>query len=125
VVKQFDGYEVEKGLHENGKLVEGESIADLGGATLAYAAFQKSQHGKPGEKDANGFTPEQRFFLGYAENWAVNVRPELARLQTNTDPHPLPKFRANGPLSNMAEFAKAFGCKKGEAMVRAQVCKIW
>jgi predicted metalloendopeptidase len=125
VAKQFDGYEAEKGLHENGKLVEGESIADLGGATLAYAAFQKSQHGKPGEKDANGFTPEQRFFLGYAENWAVNVRPEYARLQTNTDPHPLPKFRANGPLSNMAEFAKAFGCKKGDAMVRTQVCKIW
>lgn len=125
VAKQFDGYEVEKGLHENGKLVEGESIADLGGATLAYAAFQKSQHSKTNEKDANGFTPEQRFFLGYAENWAVNVRPELARLQTNTDPHPLPKFRANGPLSNMAEFAKAFGCKKGDPMVRTQVCKIW
>jgi predicted metalloendopeptidase len=125
VVKQFDGYEVEKGLHENGKLVEGESIADLGGVTLAYAAFQKSQQGKTGDKDGNGFTPQQRFFLGYAENWAVNVRPELARLQTNTDPHPLPKFRANAPLSNMAEFAKAFGCKKGDAMVRAQVCKIW
>jgi predicted metalloendopeptidase len=125
VAKQFDGYEVEKGLHENGKLVEGESIADLGGVTLAYAAFQKSLHGKPGEKDANGFTPEQRFFLGYAENWAVNVRPELARLQTNTDPHPLPKFRADAPLSNMAEFAKAFGCKKGDPMVRRQVCKIW
>jgi putative endopeptidase len=125
VAKQFDGYEVEKGLHENGKLVEGESIADLGGATLAYAAFQKSLHGKRGEKDTNGFTPEQRFFLGYAENWAVNVRPERARLQTNTDPHPLPKFRVNGPLSNMAEFARAFGCKKGDAMVRAQVCKIW
>jgi predicted metalloendopeptidase len=125
VAKQFDGYQVEKGLHENGKLVEGESIADLGGVTLAYAAFQKSQQGKPGEKDANGFTPEQRFFLGYAENWAVNVRPELARLQTNTDPHPLPRFRANGPLSNMAEFAKAFDCKKGDAMVRTKVCKIW
>src|SRR6201988_646433 len=57
VAKQFDGYQVEKGLHENGKLVEGESIADLGGATLAYAAFQKSLHGNPGQKDANGFTP--------------------------------------------------------------------
>ena len=125
VAKQFDGYEVEKGLHENGKLVEGESIADLGGVTLAYAALQKSMHGNPGQKDANGFTPEQRFFLGYAENWALNVRPELARLQTNTDPHPLPRFRADGPLSNMAEFARAFGCKKGDAMVRAQVCKIW
>lgn len=125
VAKQFDAYEVEKGLHENGKLVEGESIADLGGVTLSYAAFQKSLAGKPREKDANGFTPEQRFFLGYAENWAVNVRPELARLQTNTDPHPLPKFRANGPLTNMAEFARAFGCKSGDAMVRAQACKIW
>jgi putative endopeptidase len=125
VAKQFDGYEVEKGLHENGKLVEGESIADLGGATLAYAAFQKSLAGKPHEKDANGFTPEERFFLGWAENWAVNVRPELARLRTNTDPHAMPKFRTNGPLSNMAEFAKAFGCKKGDVMVRGQVCKIW
>jgi putative endopeptidase len=125
VAKQFDGYEVEKGLHENGKLVEGESIADLGGVTLAYAAFQKSLAGKPRETDANGFTPEQRFFLGYANNWAVNVRPELARMQTNTDPHPIPRYRANGPLSNMAEFAKAFGCRKGDAMVREQSCKIW
>jgi len=125
VAKQFDSYEVEKGLHENGKLVEGESIADLGGITLAFAAFQKSLHGKSGDKDANGFTPEQRFFLGYAENWAVNVRPEYARLQTNTDPHPLPRFRANGPLSNFGEFAKAFGCKKGDTMVRENVCKIW
>ena len=125
VAKQFDSYEVEKGLHENGKLVEGESIADLGGVTLAFAAFQKSLRGKSSDKDANGFTPEQRFFLGYAENWAVNVRPEFARLQTNTDPHPLPRFRANGPLSNIAEFAKAFGCKRGDTMVRESVCKIW
>jgi putative endopeptidase len=125
IAKQFDGYEVEKGLHENGKLVEGESIADLGGVTLAFAAFQRSLAGKGREKDANGFTPEQRFFLGWAENWAVNERPELARLQTNTDPHPVPRFRANGPLSNLAEFAKAFGCQKGDAMVRPQVCKIW
>ena len=125
IAKQFDGYEVEKGVHENGKLVEGESIADLGGVTLGYAAFQRSRAGKPSDKDANGFTPEQRFFLGYAQNWAVNVRPELARLQTNTDPHPLPRFRTNGPLSNLAEFARAFGCKKGEPMVRAHVCKIW
>jgi putative endopeptidase len=125
VAKQFDGYEIEQGLHENGKLVEGESIADLGGVTLAYAAFQKSLVGKSRETDASGFTPEQRFFLGYASNWAVNVRPELARLQTNTDPHPIPRYRANGPLSNMAEFAKAFACKKGDAMVREQACKIW
>ena len=125
IVKQFDGYEVEKGLHENGKLVEGESIADLGGVTLAYAAFKRSLAGKNGDKDANGFTPEQRFFLGFAQIWASKERPELARLSTNTDPHPLPQFRVNGPLSNFEEFAKAFGCKKGDPMVRAQACKIW
>jgi predicted metalloendopeptidase len=125
VAKQFDGYVVEGDLHQNGKLVEGESIADLGGVTIAYAAFEKSMEGKPREKDANGFTAEQRFFLGFAENWAVNVRPELAKLQANTDPHPLPHFRGNGPLSNMAEFAKAFGCKRGDPMVREQICKIW
>jgi putative endopeptidase len=125
IVKQFDSFEVEKGLHENGKLVEGESIADLGGATIAYAAFEKSLAGKSRAPDGNGFTPEQRFFLGFTLVWAVNMRPESARLQTNSDPHPLPKFRVNGPLSNMPEFAKAFGCKKGDAMVRAQVCKIW
>jgi putative endopeptidase len=125
VAKQFDGYVVEGDLHQNGKLVEGESIADLGGVTIAYAAFEKSVEGKPREKDSNGFTPEQRFFLGFAENWAVNVRPELAKLQANTNPHPLPHFRGNGPLSNMKEFANAFGCKKGDAMVREQVCKIW
>src|SRR5713101_8280809 len=112
VAKQFDGYTVEGDLHENGKLVEGESIADLGGLTIAYTAYQKSLEGKPRPKDMDGFTPEQRFFLGYAQNWALNVRPEYARLQANTDPHPLPHFRANGPLSNTAAFARAFGCKK-------------
>ncbi len=125
IAKQFDGYVVEGDLHQNGKLVEGESIADLGGAAIAYAAFEKSMEAKPREKDADGFTPEQRFFLGFAQNWAVNIRPELAKLQANTDPHPLPHFRGNGPLSNMAEFAKAFGCKKGDPMVREQICKIW
>jgi putative endopeptidase len=125
IEKQFDGYEVEKGLHENGKLVEGESIADLGGLTIAYAALQKSLAGKSHAPDADGFTPEQRFFLGYSLVWAVNIRPEAARLQTNSDPHPLAKFRVNGPLANMAEFAKAFGCQKGDAMVRAEICKIW
>ncbi len=125
VAKQFDGYVVEGDLHMNGKLVEGESIADLGGLTIAYAAYEKSLQSKPAEKDANGFTPEQRFFLGFADAWKSNIRPELAKLQANTNPHPLPKFRANGSVSNMAEFAKAFGCKKGDPMVRADACKIW
>lgn len=125
VQTQFDGYEVEPGLHQNGKLVLGESIADLGGLTISYAAYEKSLEGKPRPKDLDGFTPEQRFFLGWAQVWGANVRPEFARLQTNTNPHPLPHFRGNGPLSNMAIFAQAFGCKKGDAMVREQACKIW
>jgi putative endopeptidase len=124
IVKQFDGYEVEPGLHQNGKLVLGESIGDLGGLAISYAAYEKSIEDKR-PKDVDGFTPEQRFFLGWAQVWGANVRPEFARLQTNTNEHPLPQFRANGPLSNMEAFAKAFGCKKGDAMVRENSCKIW
>ena len=124
IVKQFDGFEVEPGLHQNGKLVLGESIGDLGGLAISYAAYEKSIEGhRP--KDLDGFTPEQRFFLGWAQVWGANMRPEYARLQTNTNEHPLPKFRANGPASNMEAFAKAFGCKKGDAMVRENFCKIW
>jgi putative endopeptidase len=124
VVSQFNGYEVEPGLHQNGKLVLGESIGDLGGVAIAYAAYEKSIEGKR-PKDIDGFTPEQRFFLGWAQVWGQNQRAEAARLQTNTDPHPLARFRGNGPLSNMEAFAKAFSCKKEDPMVREQVCKIW
>lgn len=124
IVNQFNGYEVEPGLHQNGKLVLGESIGDLGGLAIAYAAYEKSIAGKR-PADIDGFTPEQRFFLGWAQVWGTNQRAEAARLQTNTDPHPLPQFRGNGPLSNMEAFAKAFGCKKGDAMVRENACKIW
>jgi putative endopeptidase len=125
VSDQFDGYVVDGDLHENGKLVLGESIADLGGLTISYAAYEKSLQGKPHPPEKDGFTPEQRFFLGWAQVWGANERLEFARLMANTNPHPLPRFRGNGPLSNMAEFAQAFGCKKGDAMVREKVCKIW
>ena len=125
VEKQFDTYEVEPGLHQNGKLVLGESIGDLGGLAISYAAYEKSLEGKPRPKDLDGFTPEQRFFLGWAQVWGTNQRPEAARLQANTNPHPLARFRGNGPLSDMAAFAQAWGCKKGNPMVREQACKIW
>jgi len=126
VVNQFNSFEVEKGLNQNGKLVVGESIADLGGLVVAYAAFQKAMEGKP-RKIIDGFTPEQRFFLGYARGWATNMRPELSRMLTAVDPHPLPKFRVNGPLSNIPQFAAAFSCKAGDAMVRPDKdrCQIW
>jgi len=124
VEAQFNGYEVEPGLHENGKLVLGESIADLGGLAISYAAYEKSIAGKR-PPTLDGFTPEQRFFLGWAQVWGANLRPENARLMANTNEHPLPKFRTNGPLSNLEIFAKAFGCKKGDPMVRESACKIW
>jgi putative endopeptidase len=125
VQTQFDGYVVDGDLHENGKLVLGESIADLGGLAISYAAYEKSLEGKQRPPDKDGFTPEQRFFLGWAQVWGTNGRLEFERLMASTNEHPLGRFRADGPLSNMAEFAKAFGCKKGDAMVREQACKIW
>ena len=127
VVNQFDGYEVEPGLHQNGKLVVGESVADLGGLAVAYAAYQKSLEGKPRPPVIAGFTPEQRFFLGYAQIWAQNIRPEAARLRVATDSHPLGRFRVNGPLSNLPAFAEAFQCKVGDPMVRPpdKRCQIW
>jgi putative endopeptidase len=124
VQQQFDGYEVEPGLHENGKLVLGESIADLGGLAISYAAYEKSIEAKR-PPSLDGFTPEQRFFLGWAQVWGANLRPEYARLMANSNPHPISRFRVNGPLSNMELFAKAFGCKQGDAMVRENACKIW
>jgi putative endopeptidase len=127
IVKQFDAFEVEPGLHMTGKLVSGESIADLGGLTVAYHALEKSMEGKPRPANIDGFTPEQRFFLGWAQVWASKYTPEAARRQTTDDPHPLSRFRVNGPLSNMPEFAEAFQCKVGDAMVRPKEerCQIW
>jgi putative endopeptidase len=127
VANQFSGYEVEKGLNMNGPLVLGESLADLGGLTTAYDAFQKSLEGKPRPANLDGFTPEQRFFLGWAQVWATNYRSEAIRQQVIGDPHPIARFRVNGPLSNMSAFAEAFSCKAGDKMVRgtADQCKVW
>ena len=102
----------------NGKLVLSESIADLGGITMAYYALQKSMEGKPRPANIDGFTPEQRFFLAWAQIWRQNITPEAQRVRINTDPHSPGQWRANGPLSNMPQFAAAFGCKSGDPMVR-------
>ena len=127
VVNQFSSFEVEPGLHLQGKLVSGESIADLGGLYVAYDAYMKSLEGKPRPADIDGFTPQQRFFLGWAQAWAEKDTPEAARLQAQSDPHPLSQFRVNGPLANMPKFAEAFQCKAGDAMVRepSKRCQIW
>ncbi len=119
VSDQFDGYTVlDSATHVNGKLTLGENIADLGGLTIAYAAFQKSLAGKPRPANIDGFTPEQRFFLSWAQVWRESSRPEAARVQVNTNPHAPAQWRVNGPLANMPEFARAFGCKPGDPMVR-------
>jgi predicted metalloendopeptidase len=126
IAQQFQAFELD-GLHENGKLVEGESIADLGGITISYAAFEKTLQGKGAPPLIDGFTPEQRFFLGFAQVWAGSYRPEFARLMIKTNEHPLGQFRTNGPLSNMPAFAKAFGCSAASSMVRPDKlrCRIW
>ena len=125
VVKQFDGYEVQPGLFINGKLTLGENIGDFAGLTVSYDAFMRSLVGKPRPADIDGFTPEQRFFLGWAQVWAGKYTPEAERTQVKGNPHSLPRWRVNGPLSNMPQFAKAFGCKTGQKMVRKDACEIW
>ncbi|HEY6941719.1 M13 family metallopeptidase [Dokdonella sp.] len=127
VVKQFDGYFVEPGLHHNGKLVLGESIGDLAGAKLAYLAYKKSREGKPAEPTLDGFTPEQQFFLSWGQWRGDEIRPETQRTMIQGDPHPIAKYRVNGPLSNLPEFREAFQCKADAPMVRqgAERCEVW
>jgi predicted metalloendopeptidase len=120
VRKQFDGYVAIDSLHVNGKLTLGENIADLGGLLIAHGAYRRSLQGKPEPAPIDGLTGDQRFFLAWAQIWRAKTRPELVRLMVNTDPHAPPKFRTNGPLSNIPAFAQAFGCKPGDPMVRSE-----
>ncbi len=127
VVKQFDGYFIEPGVHHNGKLVLGESIGDLGGAKLAYLGYKKSREGKGPEATIDGFTPEQQFFIAWGQWRGDETRLETQRTMVQGDPHPIAKFRVNGPLSNLPAFQAAFSCKSGDAMVRpdADRCEVW
>jgi putative endopeptidase len=120
VVRQFDGYTVlDSTTHLNGKLTLGENIADFGGLTVAYAALKKALGGSP-RSIIDGFTPEQRFFLGWAQVWRELTRPEFERTLANTNEHAPGKWRVNGPFGNMPEFKQAWGCKDGDGMVRAE-----
>jgi endothelin-converting enzyme/putative endopeptidase len=127
VVDQFSSYTVEGGLHENGKLVLGESIGDLGGVKLAYLAFEKSMKGKPRPPDQDGFTPEQQFFISWGQARGDEITPDAQRQFVLTNPHPISKYRVIGPLCNLPEFHDAFDCKATDAMVRpaAERCTIW
>jgi len=124
VIDQFSGYVAVDTVHVNGRLTTGENIADLGGLAVAYQALEHSMEGKPRPANIDGFTPEQRFFLAYAQVWHELVRPEQARLWATTDPHSPGRWRAIGPLSNLPEFAAAFGCRTGDAMVRPDSVRV-
>jgi len=124
IVQQYGNYSPVDDVKLNGKLTLGENTADNGGLRLAYAALMSKLAGKePPPRD--GFTAEQRFFLGWGQVWCQNVRPEAARLRAQTDPHSPGNFRVNGVVSNMAEFQKAFACRTGQQMVRGPACRVW
>lgn len=126
IVDQFNGFTVLDTLHVNGELTLGENIADLGGISIAYEAFKRTEQGKSG-KMIDGLTPDQRFFIGFATVWAGSIRPEAAAQRIITDPHSPAEFRVNGTLSNVAAFYSAFGVKEGDKLFRADSlrAKIW
>ena len=126
VGKQFDAFSPLDSMHVNGQLTMGENLADLGGLTIAYAAFQKTPQAKAAQA-IDGLTPAQRFFVSWAQVWHSNTRPEMTRQLILTDPHAPDQYRTIGPLQNMPEFHAAFACKDGDNMVRPKDtrAKIW
>jgi putative endopeptidase len=123
-VKEYSAFTPVDDVHLNGKLTLGENTADNGGVHLSFMALMKSLDGKPRPK-IDGFTPQQRFFLGYSQVWCQNVRPETARLWAQTDGHSPGRDRVNGVLGNMPEFREAFACHEGQPMVHAPACRVW
>ena len=121
---QYSKYVVVDEVKINGKLTLGEDVADLGGLILAYAAWKSATEGKKLEP-IGGFTPEQRFFIGFAQWDCGEERPESKRANAITNPHSPDEYRINGVVSNMPEFAKAFSCKTGQPMVRENACRVW
>jgi len=124
IVEQYSGYTVIDDIRINGRLTLGEDVADLGGAALAFMAWQSSTAGQA-LAPVDGFMPEQRFFIGMAQWACSNERPEALRLSALTDVHSPNRFRVNGVVSNMPEFARAFACRPGQPMVRAKRCRVW
>lgn len=124
IVNQYAKYTVVDDIKLNSKLTLGEDLADLGGLILAWTAWKAQTAGVP-QESRDGLAPEQRFFVGYAQWACENNRPEDLRVQAATDPHSPGKYRVNGLVVNMPEFAKAFACKPGAAMVSAKPCRVW
>jgi len=126
VVAQYNGFTVLDTLHVNGKLTLGENLADLGGLNVAYAAFKKTKEGHS-HKKINGFTPDQRFFLSWAQVWRSSQRPESAAQRILTDPHSPEQYRANAPITNIDAWYLAFNVKPGDKMYKKPEdrTKVW
>jgi putative endopeptidase len=123
VADQYSSYTVAGDTHVNGRLTLGENTADNGGVRLALMAYLAGPGAKAPKVD--GFTGEQRVFIGWAQVWCETARPEAERQKAATNPHSSNKYRVNGPLSNMPEFRKAFSCKQNAPMVRQNACRVW
>ena len=127
IVNQFAGYIQVDTIHVNGKLTLGENLADFGGLVIAYDALERALDRSGKREIIDGYTPEQRYFIAYAQSWRQHTRPEQLRSRVTTDPHAPAEWRTNGPVSNMPQFAEAFQCKPGDPMVRpaGQIPHIW
>ncbi|HZD94907.1 MAG TPA: M13 family metallopeptidase, partial [Candidatus Sulfotelmatobacter sp.] len=123
---QYQEFVVVDDIHLNGRLTLGENTADNGGIRIAFAALHKAAAEKDGApRPIDGFTPEQRFFISFAQQWCANVTPERLRVIAKIDPHSPVRFRTLGTLGNYSEFGKAFSCKSGQKMSRANACRVW
>jgi endothelin-converting enzyme/putative endopeptidase len=126
IADQYAQYVAVDELHINSRLTLGEDVADLGGEILAYTAWKDATKDKD-LKPVDGLSPDQRFFVGFAQWACANIRPEDMRVRALTDPHSPDRYRINGVVVNMPEFANAFSCKAGQPMVNPpeKVCKVW
>ena len=127
MVKQYDAIEAVPGVHLNGKLTLGENLADLGGLWLAWLAWLDKAEAAHLDMNAktDGYTPEQRFWIAYAQQWCTQTRPEQLRSQAQGDPHAPDEYRTNTVLTDLPEFAKSFSCKQTAAMVAPKPCRVW
>lgn len=126
-ITNLDEFTTADGQHVDGRLTLAENVADNAGTRIALLALHEmlAQSKTQGPTKANGYTPDQRFFLGFARVWCENVTPELSRLALHADPHSPGRWRVNGVLRTMPEFQKAFGCKSGQPMVAENACRAW
>jgi putative endopeptidase len=127
VADEYSGFTAVDDLKLNGKLTLGENTADNGGARISLAALHDlmAETKRDAEKKTDGYTPDQRFFLGFARVWCTNITPELSRMLVRVDPHSPGRWRTNGVVQNMPEFQQAFGCKQGQPMVAQNACRVW